>query len=156
MFNMKGEVIGIVSHKVSQSGGYEGIGFGVTSNMARRLLLEERSVWSGVHGYLLTGELAQVFNLPQPAGFLIQRVAKGSLASRAGIKAGTIPATINEIPMILGGDIVLEVLGIPVNEKNHAKIKQAMSQFQLGEEISLTVFRGGKKKVLSTLRLRSP
>ena len=156
MFNMKGEVIGIVSYKISQSGDYEGIGFGVTSNMARRLLLEERSVWSGVHGYLLTGELAQVFNLPQPAGFLIQRVAKGSLASRAGIKAGTIPATINEIPLILGGDIVLEVLGIPVNEKNHAKIKQAMSQFQLGEEISLTVFRGGKKKVLSTLRMRSP
>jgi len=156
MFNMSGEVIGIVSYMVSHSGVPEGLAFGVTSNMARRLLLEEKSVWSGVQGYLLTGEIARVFNLPQPEGFLIQRVARGSFAARAGVQAGTIPATINDVPLILGGDIVLEVLGIPVSQKNHAKIKKAMSQFTLGEEISLIVLRGGEKVVLGTMRMRSP
>ena len=156
MFNMSGEVIGIVSHMVSHSGVPEGLAFGVTSNIARQLLLEEKSVWSGVQGYLLTGEIARVFNLPQPEGFLIQRVARDSLAARAGVQAGTIPATINDVPLILGGDIVLEVLGIPVSQKNHAKIKQAMSQFTLGEEISLMVLRGGEKVVLGTMRMRSP
>ena len=40
MFNMKGEVIGIVSYIISQSGGFEGLGFVITSNMAKRLLLD--------------------------------------------------------------------------------------------------------------------
>ena len=43
MFGMAGEVIGIVSHIISKSGGFEGLGFVVTSNMARALLLERRS-----------------------------------------------------------------------------------------------------------------
>ena len=64
MFNLKGEVIGIVSYNLSQGGGSDGLGFAVTSNMTRRLLLDEPSVWSGLDGYLLTGEAARAFNLP--------------------------------------------------------------------------------------------
>src|SRR5215813_11502824 len=50
MFNMAGEVIGIVSHNISKSGGSEGLGFVVTLNTARQLLLERRSFWSGLEG----------------------------------------------------------------------------------------------------------
>lgn len=81
MFNMNGDVIGIVSHIVSVSGGSEGLGFVVTSNMAQRLLLEERSVWHGLDGYLLTGEIAHAFNLPA-TGLLVQRIC-ARLAGRA-------------------------------------------------------------------------
>jgi S1-C subfamily serine protease len=52
MFNMTGEVIGIASHNISKSGGSEGLGFVVTINMARRLLLEQRSFWSGMSGVI--------------------------------------------------------------------------------------------------------
>nr|MBI3613836.1 trypsin-like peptidase domain-containing protein [Nitrospirota bacterium] len=65
MFNMAGEVIGIVSHIISKSGGFEGLGFVVTSSVARRVLLEKNPYWSGVEGFLLSGDLAKVFNLPQ-------------------------------------------------------------------------------------------
>jgi S1-C subfamily serine protease len=41
MFNMSGDVIGIVSHIISKSGGFEGLGFVVTSSVARRVLLEK-------------------------------------------------------------------------------------------------------------------
>src|SRR5499427_10796125 len=68
MFNMQGEVIGIVSHIISKSGGFEGLGFVVTSNMARRILLEERSFWTGLSARLLSDDLARVLNLPQPNG----------------------------------------------------------------------------------------
>jgi S1-C subfamily serine protease len=52
MFSMKGEVIGIVSHNISKSGGSEGLGFVVTLNTARQLLLEKRSFWTGLAGDL--------------------------------------------------------------------------------------------------------
>src|SRR5262249_46258415 len=51
MFNMQGEVIGIVSALVSKTGGFEGLGFATPSNVARQLLLDQRGVWSGVDGY---------------------------------------------------------------------------------------------------------
>src|SRR5438309_13678 len=75
MFNMQAEVIGVVSHIISKSGGFEGLGFVVSSNMARKLLLEQRSFWSGTAGFVVSGELAKVFNLPQPVGLLVQRIA---------------------------------------------------------------------------------
>ena len=58
MFNMQGEVIGIASYIISSSGGFQGLGFVVTSNIARELLLTRPTPWSGLEGLLLTGELA--------------------------------------------------------------------------------------------------
>jgi len=51
MFNMRGEVIGIVCAIVSRSGGFEGLGFATPSNIARRVLLEEKLSWSGIDGF---------------------------------------------------------------------------------------------------------
>jgi len=114
LFNMKGEVIGIVSYILSHSGGSEGLGFAVTSKVARQLL-EQKSFWSGVNGYMLTGELAQVFNVPPPGvGLLVQRVANGSPADQLGLKEGTTRATIGDEDLIVGGDIILGILGIPL------------------------------------------
>src|SRR5262249_48596347 len=45
LFNMKGEVIGIVSNIMSRSGGSEGLAFASTSNTARRLLLDQKTFW---------------------------------------------------------------------------------------------------------------
>jgi len=113
MFDMDGEVIGIVSHIVSKSGGSEGLGFVVTSNMARRLLFDEPSVWSGLEGYLVAGELAGAFNIPErQAGLLVQRVAAGSPAEQLGLRGGSVPATIGEESLLLGGDVILAVDGI--------------------------------------------
>ena len=88
MFNMAGEVIGIVSHNISKSGGSEGLGFVVTINTAKKLLLERKSFWSGIDGTMLTGDLAAIFNLPQPAGFLVKTVAQGSSAWNMGLLGG--------------------------------------------------------------------
>jgi S1-C subfamily serine protease len=67
MFNMKGEVVGVVSAIISNSGGSEGLGFVATSNMARQLLLEQKSFWSGVSGYFITNESAKLLNVPPPS-----------------------------------------------------------------------------------------
>jgi serine protease Do len=53
MFNLSGEVVGIVSQILTKSGGFEGISFAATSKMARQLLLDQKMFWSGVEGMLI-------------------------------------------------------------------------------------------------------
>jgi S1-C subfamily serine protease len=92
--NMAGEVIGIVSHVISKSGGSEGLGFVVTMNTAKQLLLERRSIWSGLEGQLLSDDLADLFNLPpKTGGLLVKSVAQGSPGEAMGIKGGRKTAT---------------------------------------------------------------
>jgi serine protease Do len=155
MFNMKGEVIGIVSHIISKSGGFEGLGFVVTSQMARGLLMDKNRFWSGVEGYLLSGDLAKVFNLPQPAGVLVQRVSARSPAARIGLRPGTMAAMIEGQPLIVGGDIVLEVQDVPVISDGafYTVIRDRLGQLRSGDEIKVTVLRGGEKL---DLKMRLP
>jgi serine protease Do len=115
LFNMDGEVIGIVSHIISQSGGSEGLGFAVTSNVARALLYSENAYWSGLDGVMLSGELAKIFNIPgSKPGFLVGRLAQGSPVEAAGVRGGRVGGTIAGEELILGGDIILTVMGYPV------------------------------------------
>jgi serine protease Do len=151
MFNMQGEVIGIVSYILSHSGGSEGLGFAVTSKVARQLL-EQKSFWSGVDGYMLSGDLAQVFNVPPPgAGLLVQRVAAGSPAERLGLKGGSIKATIGDEDVIVGGDIILDIQGISLSAPNSiAIVRQKITSLNPGEAVTVTVLRGGKTITLVT------
>ncbi len=145
MFNMQGHVIGIVSHIISKSGGFEGLGFVVTTNMARRMLLEARSFWTGMSALLLTGNLARVLNLPQPNGLLVQRVADGSAAAVIGIRGGTTKASIGGTDVILGGDIILESVGIPlVDEASRQKVRDALGRLLAGDPITVKVLREGR------------
>ena len=73
MFNMAGEVLGIVSYIISKSGGFEGLGFAVAANVAREMVLERGAPWHGIDGLFLTEELVKILNLPGP-GVLVQRV----------------------------------------------------------------------------------
>ena len=151
MFNLQGEVIGIVSYILSRTGGSEGLGFAITSKIARQLL-EQKSFWSGVNGYMLSGDLAQVFNVPPPGvGLLVQRVAVGSPAERLGLKAGTTRATIGDEDLIVGGDIILGILGISLSAPNSlAIIRQKITDLKPGETVPVLVLRGGKTITLTT------
>src|SRR5499427_7987782 len=145
MFNMQGQVIGVVSHIISKSGGFEGLGFVVTTNMARRGLLEARSFWTGISAVLLTGSLSRMLNLPQPNGLLVQRVAEGSAAAAIGIRGGTTKATIGGTDLVLGGDIILESVGIAmVDEASRQKIRDALAQLKTGDPLNVKVFRQGR------------
>ena len=88
MFDMEGNVIGIVSTIMSHAGGAEGMAFATAANTAKQLLLEHKPFWSGIDGLVVTGALAKALNLPQAAGVLVQRIGDGSIGSRLGIKPG--------------------------------------------------------------------
>jgi S1-C subfamily serine protease len=146
MFNLAGEVVGIVNNIMSKSGGFEGLGFATTSKLARQLLLEKQMFWSGLEGVLVDGDLARALNLPQSAGFLVQRVAEGSPAWREGIRAGSLRARIEGADLLLGGDVILEVNGIPVLEGHLAyeRIYAAISKLKKGEKLTSKVLRDGR------------
>ena len=151
MFNMDGEVIGIVSHILSLTGGSEGVGFAVASNVVRRLL-EEKSFWTGIDGYIRWGDLAQVFNVPlRRAGLLVQRIAAGSPAERAGLRAGTMRARIGREDMIVGGDIVLEVMGVPVQASGLEAVKEKLTGLRPGQTLDVVVLRGGQQVILTAI-----
>jgi S1-C subfamily serine protease len=150
MFNMKGEVIGIVSHIISRTGGFEGLGFAVTSQTAKTLLIDRAGFWTGIDGFLLEGDFAKVFNLPQGVGLLVQRVAKDSPAEKAGLRPGRYRAVIEDEEILLGGDVILGAMGIAISEeKAYDKIYTLLSGLKPGEAATVTVLRDGERKTLS-------
>jgi S1-C subfamily serine protease len=145
MFNMDGEVIGVVSHILSKTGGSQGLGFVVTSNMARAEMLEKKPFWSGIDGFQLNEGWAKIFNLPQPAGILIEGVAAGSASDTIGLSAGSYRATIEGQKLTVGGDVILAIQGIPVGAESFGeKVEQAVEG--LGEDglLEIKVLRAGQ------------
>ncbi len=145
LFNMAGEVIGIVSQNISKSGGSEGLGFVVTINNARKLLVDGKVFWSALQGMLVTGDLAAILNVPAPAGFLVKTVAEGSTAWKMGLMGGDKILTIDRQEVAVRGDIILSVEGIPVvSEENIEKIRNRLAGVPLGTPFKVSVLRAGK------------
>jgi serine protease Do len=149
MLNLNGEVIGIVSYMLSQSGGSQGLGFVASSNIARKLLLEERIFWSGLSGYLLSGPLAEIFNLPQRGGIIVQKVASHSPAGLMGVRGGRYEADIEGQKLLLGGDIILAFDGIKLEtEEDLARGWQRIATLKKDDDYEVTLLRSGEILVL--------
>jgi S1-C subfamily serine protease len=145
MFAMNGEVIGIVSHNISKSGGSEGLGFVVTINTAKKLLLDKKSFWAGLEGQLLTDEQADLLNLPPGAtGYIIKTVAKDSPAEQLGLRGATMMVNLGGEQVPLGGDILLTVEGLKAEAANLTKIRDSLSSKPAGSPFKVTVLRAGK------------
>ncbi|MDJ0761330.1 MAG: trypsin-like peptidase domain-containing protein [Woeseiaceae bacterium] len=150
LFNKRGEVIGIVSHIRSRSGGSDGLGFAVTINDAVDTLMAENSQWTGMTGILLTGDLAKALNVPQPYSFLVQRTALNSPSSKIGLRSSNVPVTIAGQDLLIGGDIILAVNGIEISPEFDAQFRQQRDAMEPGDEIALKVLRSGKTITLSS------
>src|SRR5205823_10994435 len=145
MFNMKGEVIGIVSHNISKGGGSEGLGFVVTLNTAKQLLLEKRSFWGGLEGMFLSDEVADVLNLPpRTSGYIIKPVAKDSPGDQVGLRGGRMIVNIGGQEVPLGGDIILSADGLSMTPANAPKIRDMISRLAQGASYTATILRAGQ------------
>lgn len=164
MFDMAGNIIGIVSSIMSHSGGSEGLAFATAANTAKQLLLERKPFWSGIDGLVVMGDMAKALNLPQPAGVLVQRIGDGSIGSRLGINPGSVRATIRGMDILLGGDVILSVnniaivdprstqsLGSLTSDENYEKIYNSVAALRPGDPLVVTVFREGKVLKLTTM-----
>ena len=103
---------------------------------ARQLLLEKKSFWGGLEGQFLSDELADLLNVPNNMnGYLVKSVAKGSPGDEAGLRGGTKVVTIDGQPVVLGGDIILSVDGIPATSPtNMLKVRDHLAGLKPGAD----------------------
>jgi len=133
LVDLRGEVIGINTAIASQSGGYQGVGFAVPSNMAKMVmdsLLKNGRVirgWLGVSMQEITPDLAQSLGLKDAKGTLVADVIPGDPADQAGLKAG---------------DVILESNGKPVQDMMH--FRNEIAETAPGTSLSLKILRDGK------------
>jgi S1-C subfamily serine protease len=150
MFSQAGELIGIVSHIISKSGGSEGLGFVVTANTVKKLLVDRSRGYFGVDLMLVSGAMAEALKVPQEGGFLVKRVAKGSVADRLGLKEGDRVGIVDGKQMAIGGDILLSVQGIKfASVDDRANVFKALETLRPGDDLRVTVFRDEKIVELS-------
>ncbi|MCC7031279.1 MAG: trypsin-like peptidase domain-containing protein [Acidobacteria bacterium] len=102
LINSRGELVGINTAIFSQSGGYQGIGFAVPSNLVRRVvddLKQYGEVRRGSIGYVevspLTTRLAEELRAPDTDGVVITQMTRGSAAYEAGLRPGDIIKAVN-------------------------------------------------------------
>jgi S1-C subfamily serine protease len=92
----------------------------------------------------MTPGIAERLGLAEPRGFLVMDVVAGSPAEKAGIKAGDQDATIDGVPVKLGGDVI-----VGIDNKTVRKIDDILVYLQreksVGDDLQLTVLRDGKE-----------
>jgi Do/DeqQ family serine protease len=102
LVNSRGELVGINTAIYSESGGYQGIGFAVPSNLAKRIasdLQQYREVRRGSIGAVtitpLTTQLAQELGAPDTRGVVVARMRRDASAYRAGLRPGDVIVSFN-------------------------------------------------------------
>lgn len=147
LFNLKGEILGIVSHILSQSGGSHGLGFVVSADTIHDVIKSDPGSFSGFIPFLLDKKLAKAINNPFDYGLLIQHVVPGTLADKLGFRGGHINVLIGQEPILLGGDILLEINDRPLTDLEEIiKIKRYISTYQKGDKLRFKYLREGKVK----------
>ena len=103
----------------------------------------------------LDHDLASAMNLPpNQRGALVENVAAGSPADKAGIKGGQTQVTINGQQLSVGGDVIIAYNGQTVNSSDDLIGFLALSG-SVGQNVTLTVLRGGKQmQIQVTLGIR--
>lgn len=138
LLDLNGDVIGVNAAIVSGSGGFEGIGFAIPSNMA--LLVAKQLIstgkvergWLGITIQDLTPELARSFGLSTTRGVLVADVMKGGPAANAGVRQG---------------DVIMEYDGKPV--ENSDIFRNRVAATPVGKNAVLVVSRNGRNQDIS-------
>jgi S1-C subfamily serine protease len=150
LLNGRGQVIGI--NTMILTGGVEqsaGIGFAIPINTAKAVLDDlvhlgrVRRPEIGVRTIPIGPELANQLGLPADSGLLIVEVVPGSAADRAGLRAGTERAYLGNIPILIGGDLLLAIEGQPIQDQQD--LSHVMQKHRSGDTVTVTVYRGKKR-----------
>jgi len=145
MVNVKGELVGINTAIFSTSGGYQGIGLAIPSDMAKdvmdSLIAKGKVVrgWLGVSVQSITPELAKQFNLKEEKGALVGDVVEESPAEKAGIQRG---------------DIITAYEGKKIDEPY--QLRNMVANTSPGKEVELTIVRENTTKTIKVTISEQP
>jgi serine protease Do len=134
LLNLWGEVIGVNAAIVSESGGFEGIGFAIPSNMATAVaeaLIKTGKVtrgWLGMSLQEVTPSLVRSLNLKSSKGALVAEVTKGGPADKAGIRQG---------------DVIVDLDGGAVENAN--ELCNRLAATRVGKRVEVVLLRKGER-----------
>ena len=143
LLNLQGEVIGVNAAIASESGGFEGIGFTIPSNIALHIaktLIAHGKVergWLGVTIRDLTPELGKSSRLETERGAYVEDIIKGGPADKAGIKEK---------------DVIIDYWGKEITDSG--MLRNEVANTPIGQEVKVTIIRQGKKEE-RTVRIAS-
>jgi serine protease Do len=143
--DVTGKLIGINTAIFSTSGGYQGIGFAIPSNIAKTVMEELIRSGEVVRGWIgilvdpVTDDLARRLGLRKAEGVMVTRLYRGSPAHRAGI---------------LPDDVILEINGRKVESAGH--LRNAVAQTKGGETLRLKIFRRGREAEVRVVTIPKP
>jgi len=149
-----GRVVGMTTAMLS---GAQNIGFAIPINRVKDILDELKTrghvarPWLGVTGSFPTEAVIRLFSWPMTAGLLVADVEEGSPAADAGLRAGTLHVTVEGVPWILGGDILIAIEGKPV--RSAQEFHEIVKQLHVGNTLDIEFLREGEpRRVALTLR----
>ena len=135
LVGLNGKVVGVATAIKSQSGGSQGVGLAIASNMAKSTM-DQLLTHGRVHrGYLglqirtLASDVATRLGIPAKAGVLVRQVMDGAPAAKAGIQAG---------------DVIIALVGTPTKEAR--ELQRLVAAQPTGKSIEVTLFRDGHEK----------
>src|SRR5262244_303727 len=150
LLNSRGQVIGINS--MILTGGVDqsaGIGFAIPINTAKAVLDDlvhighARYPTLGVRTIPIGPDLAEQMGLAADYGLLIVQVVPNSAAERAGLHGGTERAYLGNLPIMLGGDLIVAIDGQSIVDQQ--ELSHVMQNHRAGDTVTLTVYRGKKR-----------
>jgi 2-alkenal reductase len=151
LLNLDGQVIG-VNAQIRTGGAVAanaGVGFAIPANVVRLVapvLIEQGSYqwpWLGVSGAPVGLLIAEANDLDTQDGAYIDQVVPGSPAAAAGLQGSTGRVNVAGAPVPVGGDVILEINGEPIDD--FADLLTQIAFSQPGEAVELTVLRNGER-----------
>jgi S1-C subfamily serine protease len=156
LLNWHGEVIGIntmiASNGAAQS---SGIGFAIPINTAKAVVNDlvtlgrVRRPALGVRTIPIDSEIAEELGLAADYGLLIVQAVPGGAADRAGLHGGSERAYLGNIPITIGGDLIVAINGEKVESQQN--LAQIMNKHRAGDTVKVTIFRGKKQMEVSVV-----
>lgn len=166
LLDLNGHVVGVNSQIVSPSGASAGIGFAVSVDTVRRVVVELIArgyfphPWVGTEMTALTPSIADWFrkagmNIPVEAGLLVLSVTRGGPADVAGIRGGDRIVRMGRYQVPVGGDIITAIDGQPVADMEKWTI-YLETQKAIGDTVQITVIRDGQEQVIPVVLEEQP
>src|SRR5664279_3737862 len=151
LLNSRGEVIGINS-MIATGGSNQsaGIGFAIPINTAKAVISDlitmgrVRRPSLGIRSLPIGPELAQEMGLSSDYGILIVQTVPGGSAERAGLHGGNERAYIGNVPLMVGGDLIVAIDGEQIGDQQD--LANLMNKHKAGDSINVSIFRGKNKK----------
>ena len=161
LLNRNGEVIGINTQIISETGGFSGVGLAVPINLAKLVapaLIAEghyKYPFIGIRGVSMSPDIAQAMDLPADTrGAMVLAVGTGTAAEQAGLRSSDRLTVINGAELPIGGDIIIALNGTPMMGMNDV-VAYTVEHTQPGDTVEFTIMRDGEEMIVAvTMRAR--